>query len=288
MPNPIRIVQLCYVRLGTDDLEASARFATEIVGLQRGEGRGGDVVFRSDARAHTLALSTERGASLGVELEDEAALEAAAGALEQTGYGCREASAAECERRFVRRALICAIGEGLAVDLVLRPAVSGRRYFGSRDAAITGLACVGLRSTDLARDTALWTALLGAAVSDRAGEVTYLGFDDAHHRIVLYPAARPGIVYVTYAVESFDAVMQSHYFLQEHQVRVLHGPGREAASGQVFVRFQGPGGQIFAYGYGMATIDGGRHRARQFAAEPGSLCAWGSTSEVPELAGAAG
>lgn len=284
MLGTIRIVQLCYVRLGTDDLEASARFATEILGLERAAWRAGDIVFRSDQRAHTLALSSDRGSSIGVELDDEAALDAAAAALERAGHACREASAEECERRFVRRALICAAGQGTAVDLVLRPAVSGRRYFGSRDAGITGLQCVGLRSTDLARDTAFWTTILGAAVSDRAGDVTYLQLDDAHHRIALYPAARPGVLYVTYGVESFDAVMQSHYFLQEHQVRVVHGPGREAASGQVFVRFTAPDGQMFAYGYGMADIDPRRHRARQFAAEPASLCAWGSTCELPELA----
>ena len=71
-------------------------------------------------------------------------------------------------------------------------------------------------------------------VTDRVGEITYLGIDQKHHRVVLYPSDKAGLVYVSYGVESMDAIMQSNYFVQERQIKIVHGPGREPASGQIF------------------------------------------------------
>jgi 2,3-dihydroxy-p-cumate/2,3-dihydroxybenzoate 3,4-dioxygenase len=51
-----------------------------------------------------------------------------------------------------------------------------------------------------------------------------------------------------------DAVMQSNYFVQERQIKIVQGPGREPASGQIFLRFAGPEGYVFSYGYGLRDI----------------------------------
>ena len=56
--------------------------------------------------------------------------------------------------------------------------------------AVRGLADVMLRSVDIEKDLSIWTGVLGARVSDWAGDAAYLRFDDAHHRIVLFPASR--------------------------------------------------------------------------------------------------
>jgi len=73
----------------------------------------------------------------------------------------------ECAQRFVRRALIVEDATGNGIDLVLRPAQSGRRYFPSRDAGITGLQSVGCASRAIKDDLKLWTMVLGAKVTDR-------------------------------------------------------------------------------------------------------------------------
>ena len=120
-------------------------------------------------------------------------------------------------------------------------------------------------------------------MTDRVGEVTYLGIDEKHHRMALYPSDRPGLVYVSYGVESMDAVMQNNYFVQERQIKIVHGPGREPASGQIFLRFAGPEGYVFSYGYGLRDIDA-HHRSRQFTMEASSLCEWGSQcTDIAEL-----
>jgi len=276
--------QLCYVRLAVSQPQIAAAFATEILGLQHVPNELEPFLFRSDERYHTLCLAdgTQRS-SIGIEITDEPELDRVAKDLTRNGFSAREATTEECAKRFVRRALIVEDATGNEIDLVLRPARSGRRYFPSRDAGITGLQGVGLRSTAIKDDLELWTAILGARVTDRVGEVTYLGIDQKHHRVVLYPSDRAGLVYVSYGVESLDAVMQNNYFVQERQIKIVHGPGREPASGQIFLRFAGPEGCVFSYGYGLRDLDA-RHRPQQFTLEASSLCEWGSEcTDIAEL-----
>jgi 2,3-dihydroxy-p-cumate/2,3-dihydroxybenzoate 3,4-dioxygenase len=281
---PIPLIQLCYVRLAIQHGAAAAAFATDILGLQRVTSDKEKFLFRSDERYHTLCLAEDaERSSIGVELASSDDLDRTADILEREGFEVRRASAEECSRRFVRDALILRDASGNEIDLVSRPAVSGRRYFPSRDAGITGLQCVGLRSRAIKDDLRLWTTILGATVSDWIGDITYLSIDRKHHRIALYPSDQAGLLYVCYGVESLDSIMQNHYFAQERQIRILHGPGHEAASGQIFLRLAGPEGHVFSYGHGLTDIDA-RHRPRQFAPAASSLCDWGSDcSDIPEL-----
>jgi 2,3-dihydroxy-p-cumate/2,3-dihydroxybenzoate 3,4-dioxygenase len=281
----IPIVQVCYLRLGSRKVEESARFATDVLGLQRVGAIDGDVALRSDHLHHRICLTEgpPEQQSIGLELPDETHIEPARAALLAAGFSVRDADANECKRRYVRQALITQDGSGNVVDLVTRPAHSGRRYFPSRDAGITGLQGIGLRSTDIAKDLFFWTKLLDARISDRVGEITYLRIDDRHHRIALYPSSCKGIMEIALDVESFDCIMQSNYFLKERQLKILHGPGREAASDQVFIRFQGPEDCLFSYVFGMREPKAGE-RPRQFLLKPESLCAWGSEcTDIPEL-----
>ncbi|WP_167528888.1 VOC family protein [Bradyrhizobium macuxiense] len=263
--------------------QPAAAFAADILGLQPVPDKQA-LLFRSDDRYHTLSLIPATDpSSIGIEVSDEAVLERVEHALRNDGFTARRGSPDECKQRFVRDALIVQDTTGNEIDLVLRPAQSGRRYFPSRDAGITGLQSVGLRSVRLTDDQKLWTSILGARISDWAGDVAYLGIDRKHHRIALYPSDRPGILYVSYGVESLDSIMQGHYFVQERQIKILHGPGREPASGQIFLRFEGPEGYVFSFTHGLNDIDPDHH-PRQFSAHPSSLCEWGSQCHgIPEL-----
>src|SRR3546814_19097870 len=51
---------------------------------------------------------------------------------------------------------------------------------------------------------------------------------------------RESFLVVGFEVESIDAVMQSKYFLLDRQVGIVRGPGKEPASGEVFLTFSGP------------------------------------------------
>lgn len=280
------ITQLSHVRLAVKDLSSAAHYATHILGLEKVAEKPAEAAFRADDRYQTLTLVlAPESSAVAIEVTNAKTLETLAERLTEHGFAYRKATVEECMQRSVREALFTRDASGNIIELVVRPAHSGKRYFPSRDAGITGLHSLGLRSIDIAGDLRLWCQVLNASVSDQVGEISYLRFDQEHHRIALYPSSRPGILYVNFSVERYDHIMEAHYFLQEQQVKSLHGPGREAASGQIFLRFEGPDGHVFSYGHAMQKPDA-HWRARQFPLEPTSLCHWGShCNALPELSG---
>jgi 2,3-dihydroxy-p-cumate/2,3-dihydroxybenzoate 3,4-dioxygenase len=280
----IDIEQLCYVRLGTQRIGEFARFADEVLGLERAGGAEGDIAFRANDLCQTLIFTlTADERAIGLELRNEAALLQARDALSAAGFPAREADSSECKRRNVRQALLTADASGNAIELVTRPARSGRRFFPSRDAGLVGFLGVGMRSTNIDGDIQFWTQLLNASVSDRVGSITYLQIDHFHHRIALYPSNKNGFLDIAFEVESLDCVMQSNYFLKDRQIKVLQGPGCETPSKQIFIRYKGPDDQMFSYGHGMSCSKD-KLRPRQFRLDQRSLCSWGSEcSDIPEL-----
>jgi 2,3-dihydroxy-p-cumate/2,3-dihydroxybenzoate 3,4-dioxygenase len=278
------VVSVCYIRLSASELQASARFAADIFGLQRVAEQNGEIAFRSDSRFRTVSFSNgASGSSIGIEVWDEPALDEIEKRLNKSGFASSRASASDCQRRYVQAALLAKDGSGNSVDLVARPTQSGRRYFPSRDAGITQFHGVGMQSTDLERDLQFWKEL-GAEVSDWVGDIAYLRIDRLHHRIALYPAKQGGLLYAAFEVETLDNIMQNSYFMRERQIKIVQGPGRQPCSKQIFLHVEGPDGIIFSYVNGMSEMGPGHRPARQFPLVPESLCEWGSEAkDVPEL-----
>jgi 2,3-dihydroxy-p-cumate/2,3-dihydroxybenzoate 3,4-dioxygenase len=279
------VVSVCYIRLSASELHASARFAADIFGLQRVAEENGEIAFRSDNHFRTVSFSNGASseASIGIEVWDEQALDEIEKRLSRSGFVSSRASASDCQRRYVQAALLAKDGSGNSVDLVVRPTQSGRRYFPSRDAGITQLHGLGMRSTDLGRDLQFWKEL-GAEVSDWVGDIAYLRIDGLHHRIALYPAQQGGLLYAAFEVETLDNIMQNSYFMRERQIKIVQGPGRQPCSKQIFLHVEGPDGIIFSYVNGMSEMGSVRRPARQFPLVLESLCDWGSEAkDVPEL-----
>ena len=226
---------------------------------------------------------------LGLEVRTPSVLDRIAEALEARGLAAVRLDAAACARRRVRDGLAFRDHSGNPLELVVRPLNRVHRPFPGRDAGVIGFAGVVLRTLDPPRDAALWCEALGAAVADWVGDAVFLRLDDRHHRVALLPAAsRAGLLAMDFEVGGLDDVMQSRYLLASRQVRLLHGPGREPFSGQIFLAFEGPGGVVFRYVAGMDRVaDPAAWRPRQFEAAPGSFCAWGSPCLIPEYGGAA-
>jgi 2,3-dihydroxy-p-cumate/2,3-dihydroxybenzoate 3,4-dioxygenase len=279
------IHSVCYVRLAVSEPNAGARFVSNIFGLQIVADQDGEIAFRSDDRFRTVSLvkNSADSASVGIEVWDETALEEIGRRLRELGFAVREATKSECQRRYVQSALLAEDASKNRIDLVVRPARSGRRYFPPRDAGVAQFHGVGLRTIDHVRDIGFWRAL-GAEVSDWVGDIAYLRIDGLHHRVALYPSQRNGLLYAAFEVEALDQIMQNSYFMQENQVKIIQGPGRQSASRQIFLHVEGPEGVIFSYVNGMAEFGEKPRPARQFPLTATSLCNWGSESkDVPEL-----
>jgi 2,3-dihydroxy-p-cumate/2,3-dihydroxybenzoate 3,4-dioxygenase len=281
----IGIEGLRYIRLGTRDLPAAIDFAQRILGLETIEKSAEHAAFRSDFRDRTLVyvLGDPSEQSVAFEVRTLDVLARAVAMLEANGYAVSRGNARDAEQRKVRAFASFRDNSGNACELVVRPLATGWRYFAARDAGVTGLEAVALRTMNGA-DEKLWTTLFNGRVSDWVGDAAYIRFDDSHHRLALHPAGRGGVLAVEYAVEGINQLMQSMYFLQSAQIRIVHGPGRRPTSDQMFLTFAGPDGVLFSYvTEGRRIEDETAHRPRQFARAPLSFCAWGSHSECPEF-----
>jgi len=277
-----------YVRLGTRDLDAAARFARDILGLEPAGCDAGARYFRSDSRDHTLVYlrGDPREHATAFELDSKAALDAAGEALEGLRRDVRWGTRDGCAERRVEAYLSFRDPSGNAIELVVGPHHGGRDYAPQRPAGVTGFSHIGLRTTDAARDEAFWTQAMNARVSDRIGPAPLLRIDEVHHRVALFPSAHPGVQHVNHQVAGIDDVMRSWYFLREQGVRIVFGPGRHPTSGAVFLYFQGPDGMVYEYSTGVRLIrreDEGGYRPRQFPFEPASFCMWGSRPDIPEF-----
>src|SRR5437016_2078694 len=102
------IHSVCYVRLAVSEPSASARFVSDIFGLQRVADQDGEIAFRSDDRYRTVSLGQDsaNGASVGIEVWDDAALEEIGRRLRKLDFTVIAATASECQRRYVQSALL--------------------------------------------------------------------------------------------------------------------------------------------------------------------------------------
>lgn len=278
-----------YVRLGTSNLDEAVSYATRILGLELVRRDGSSAYLRSDNRDHTLVYTSAAPAdhAAGFEVGSLAELDSAASELSNAGHAVRAASRRECEQRWADAAVMFTDPSGNVIELVARPAHSGRRYFPTRDAGITGFSHIGLHSKAPRTDEIFWTTMCNARVSDWIGEAPLLRIDPVHHRMALFPSRRNGVQHINHQVQSIDDIMRSYYFLREKNVRIRFGPGRHPTSGAMFLYFDGPDGMIYEYSSGVRIIDDeASFRPRQFPAADSSFCAWGSKADIPEFEGA--
>jgi 2,3-dihydroxy-p-cumate/2,3-dihydroxybenzoate 3,4-dioxygenase len=282
----INLQDLSYVRLGTADIDGATRFATDYLGLEIAHRSRDSVYFKSDQREHTLCYFTGSPGdqAAAFEVSERADLDAAASELDRLGHDVRLGSPEEAELRKVRSFIAFKDPTGNTIELVWRPAYSGRRYHGERDAGITGFSHIGLCTTDAPRDEAFWTKVCNARVSDRIGDAALLRIDEVHHTIALFPTDRAGIQHINHQVATADDVMRSFNFLVERQVPVVFGPGRHPTSSARFLYFEGPDGMIFEYSSGVREIaDELLYRERQLAFDPKGFCEWGAKPQIREF-----
>ena len=282
----IKLQDVSYVRLGTRDLEGAAHFATEFLGLDVAERASGRIYFKSDAREHTLCYfegdPTDQAAGFEVGERDD--LSSAAAELERLGHEVRAGTGEEAEARKVRDFISFKDPSGNHIELAWRPAHTGKRYHGMRDAGITGFSHIGLCTTDVARDEAFWTQVCNARVSDRIGDAPLLRIDEVHHTIAMFPAKQPGIQHINHQVEGTDDIMRSYRFLTERQVPIVFGPGRHPSSSAKFLYFEGPDGMVFEYSSGVRSIaDELLYRERQLSFDPKGFCEWGAKPQIAEF-----
>ena len=281
----IEIIDLAYVRVGATNLEESALFATETIGLQEVRREDDRIYVRGDERDHDICY-VQGGVDKHVvafEVADHKALESGIKDLESAGVSVQRGSDEEKTDRRVADFFRFSDPTGSKFEIVIRPQKSARRYFPTRDAGINEFSHVGLKTTNAPRDENFWTSNFNIRPNDWIGDAGLLSFDSVHHRIALFPADKPGIQHINFQVDSIDDIMRSYYYLSEKQVHIVFGPGRHVTSGAMFLYYEGPDGMIYEFSHGVRIIDDPNYRPRQYPFTPEAFCAWGSKPDIPEF-----
>ncbi len=280
----IRIEDMQYLRLGTDDLDAAVKFTTETVGLQLVRRDATRAYVRGDDRDHDICYFAGDPAdhTVGMKIATQDELEAAAAELARNGLDVHRGTKDECADRHVADFIRFRDLSGNKIELCFRPDISTRRYFPARDAGILEFSHIGLKTSNAPRDEEFWGTLFNFKANDWIGAAGLISFDAVHHRFALFPADEPGVQHINFQVASLDDVMRSYYFLTERQVKIVFGPGRHLASTACFLYFEGPHGQVYEYSWGVRNVDE-TWRPRQIPFEDGGFCMWGAKPQIAEF-----
>jgi 2,3-dihydroxy-p-cumate/2,3-dihydroxybenzoate 3,4-dioxygenase len=281
----IPLIDIRYVRLGTQDLAANRHFATEIVGLEvvdetpstlyvRGDNRNHNICyFKGDATDHTT----------GFEIEREADYETAAKELTDAGLEVMAGTPEGAAERRVEAYFTFIDPTGNKIDLVHRPHFNPEPFMPSRKVGIEEFSHVGLKTTDPGRDEKFWTHHFNMRINDWIGPAPLMSFDPVHHRLALFPTDTPGVQHINFQVDGIDSIMRSWYFLQERQVQIRFGPGRHPSSSAMFLYFEGPDNIIYEYSHGVRMVSADTWRPRQFPFDNQSFCFWGAKPQIDEF-----
>lgn len=282
----IPLIDIRYVRMGTSDLDKAVDFCTRMIGLElvrreadraylRGDDRDHNIVyFKGDPRDHTLAF----------EIEHDEDFRAASEQLRAAGIAVTPGTPEQAAERRVTEFFGFRDPTGNKIELVLRPFHSGVKFFPSRNAGIVEFSHVGLKSTDAKRDEKFWTTLFNFNVNDWIGPAPLMSFDQVHHRIALFPTDHAGVQHINFQADGIDAIMRNWYFLQNHQVKIMFGPGRHPSSSAMFLYYEGPEGVVYEYSHGVRNVKKGEWRPRQFPFNTDSFCMWGAKPKISEFA----
>jgi 2,3-dihydroxy-p-cumate/2,3-dihydroxybenzoate 3,4-dioxygenase len=281
----IRYKKLGFVELTVTDLEHSAAFYRDIVGLEpAGEGPEGERRFRCSEDPYAVVLHKadrpgfKRG---GWMLEDERQFENLHKALKGTGVAYETMSDAECKARgFGRATRTVEPNMGATLEFYLLPGDTKPRPFVPTLAKIQRLGHVVWRTPHYDKANAFFREVLNFAESDRIGEgVTfYRAFPNPyHHGIGVGRSARNLFHHLNFMVTEIDDVGCGLARFKAKDVPVVFGPGRHPASTSVFLYFLDPDGLTLEYSFGMEEFPEKSPRApRWLDPTPPNIDSWGS------------
>lgn len=274
----IRYRKLGYVELMVTDLERSATFYRDIVGLEpAGEGPDGGRRFRCSEDPYAIVLHQapqpgfRRG---GWMLEDERQFENLHAALKRAGVAFEALGVSECRARgFARATRTVEPNLGATLEFYRLPDAVRPQPFVPTLAKIQRLGHVVWATPHYDEANAFFADVLNFAKSDSLGEgiTFYRAFPNPyHHGIGIGRSARNHFHHLNFMVTEIDDVGRGLARLKAKDVPVVYGPGRHPASTSVFLYFLDPDGMTLEYSFGMVPRDRRARRAGSTRRRPTS------------------
>lgn len=280
----INIKQIGHVGITVPNVEETVDFYEKIVGLEVSERIDGAVFLRCDEEHHCLAVypGEERELHhLGLEVVDEAALEAARQALAQKGFEPIERpyeepghGAALCYRDADGNRI--ELFEGMErLDRPLQPRAVRPLRFGH----------ITLQSIDLKIAAAFYSDVLGFRVSDTAEDaVIWLRCNQDHHGVALLNAGHAKVNHYAYDLTGWEDVKRICDHLWRNDVPIIYGPSRHGPGHNIFIYIPDPAGNIIELTTELDQIwDEERYAPLDWPNEPRTVDVWRAMPAPPNL-----
>lgn len=283
----IRYVRLGYVALNVADLDRSAAFYEEVVGLERVAAPAGTVLFRCSDRHHDIALYEGQPGlkRFGWEMESAAALAAVRASLEAAGVATRDAPAADLAALGLTAAIRAVEPTtGATFEFFLAAPTTPTAYEPTHT-RIERLGHLVLASPTPADTERFMTDVLNFRVSDRVeGVACFMRcFPNPLHHSFGVGQARGGeamLQHVNFMVTEIDDIGRALNRFRRGDVPIVFGPGRHPTSESVFLYFLDPDGLTIEYSYGMEEFpEAGDRAPRDFPLAPESVDVWGGRAQ---------
>jgi 2,3-dihydroxy-p-cumate/2,3-dihydroxybenzoate 3,4-dioxygenase len=287
MSNEFRYRRLGYLTLEVKDIEASTRFAVDILGLELvDEGADGARFFRVAAGHHDLIMTPASAAGLvrsSWEVESHQELDAAYAHFVATGLDPAWVDKSECDRLYISRAF-----------RIVDPVIGAKwEYFAEMTQICTpprnpvtsfvGGKHYGLYVPDNRSLTRLLCDRMGFILSDYIGDevISLLRAwpNPNHHSIgtVAMPGVPPRLHHIAFMVKEIDDIGRLFNRCKNGDVEIQFGIGRHPTSGSIHLYIYGPENFVWEYTLGMEQFPEVNPRSqRRMSSAPEHYDLWGA------------
>jgi 2,3-dihydroxy-p-cumate/2,3-dihydroxybenzoate 3,4-dioxygenase len=288
----IRYKKLGYVVLSVTDLEKSAEFYENMVGLQFVERDNETVYLRSSYDHHNMIL--EQGSEPGLkrvafELEKASQFQDVFNYLTDKGLNPVELSEKETQKLAQGRTLRFKDPYvGVTYEFYVEMMQLGLPYKSTHGLDIECLLHVVYESPHLEEITDFFVNTLNFKISDFSGRETNFVWLRAfpnpwHHTFAVTKGPENKLNHLAYKVGTVDDVGIQVNRLKDQNVPILFGPGRHHPSGSIFLYFADPDGMAIEYSQGMEAFpEEGAREPRRLEPSKETIDEWGGTPQ-PEF-----
>jgi 2,3-dihydroxybiphenyl 1,2-dioxygenase len=257
---------LGYLGIRAKELDAWARYATDLLGLQRVDKSRASCVFRMDDRKQRIVVAADGGEGIGFfgwEVADGAALDAVAARLEQAGVTVARGARALAEERRVKDLIVFSdpIGNRLeafhGAETASDPFVPGRSISGFRTGPL-GLGHVVLNVENVDQVLPFYRDLLGFRLSDyyfHPFTAFFLHVNPRHHSLAFVQTGANAVHHMMMELFSFDDVGQGYDLAMAEEGRLAVTLGRHTSDFLTSFYSRTPSGFMVEYGWGGRSID---------------------------------
>jgi catechol-2,3-dioxygenase len=252
MGNGIKVARLAHVGFRARDLDKQAEFYTARWGLDAIDQAEQDVFLRADGPDHHVLIlhaSDDTGLDhFAFEVTQPDDIERAADILSSQGLEIVTPPTRELEPG-VKKAIRFKDPDGNVVELVAG-VDQVRDPYGPRDVKPTLLNHVVLNTANRRALEQFYAGTLGFKLSDNLADFMTFWRCNANHHSIAFASptnAPPGLNHAAFELKDWQDLMRGVFFLGEHGVRRMWGPGRHLAGNNLFSYYFDPEGNVVEY-----------------------------------------